>query len=121
MSFIDDLLRFSVTSPKEPKLLKEGIHNGLQYRIIQGPFSINGYVAVSKTHLYYGKHYNDVNVEVHGGLTFNQQGDDNDDLYPDSTLWWFGFDTAHGFSGIWSMEDVESETKRLAEQLVLTY
>ena len=32
----------------------------------------NGYVAVPPTNKYYGKHYDEVDIEVHGGLTFSE-------------------------------------------------
>jgi hypothetical protein len=58
-----------------------------------------GYVGVDRVHPFYGKKYDDVDVEVHGGLTYSdtckgqlchvpQPG------MPDD-VWWFGFDAAH--------------------------
>ncbi len=47
-----------------------------------------GYVGVGKNHPKYGLSYDDVNVDVHGGLTYAQE-DDN--------LFWFGFDCAHAY------------------------
>jgi hypothetical protein len=41
-----------------------------------------GYIQVDATHPWYGKDYNNVDVEVHGGLTYCTSG-------------WFGFDCAH--------------------------
>lgn len=51
-----------------------------------------GYVGLPKWHPYYGKDYNGIDVEVHGGLTFSQQGDGE---RWDKDLWWLGFDCAH--------------------------
>ena len=45
-----------------------------------------GYVGVSKYHPWYGKDYNEVDLDVHGGLTYAGMRDD---------LWWFGYDCAH--------------------------
>jgi hypothetical protein len=76
--------------------------------------------------------YDDVDVEVHGGLTFRCKASDGGA--------WFGFDCSHcddwfGFTfpvvseegvgaggfehpgHVWTVEEVEEETKRLAEQL----
>lgn len=53
-----------------------------------------GYVGVPESHPLYGKDYDDVNITVHGGLTFS----DNYSDYPIETeekTWWFGFDCAH--------------------------
>jgi hypothetical protein len=41
-----------------------------------------GYVTVPKDHPHYGKGYDDVDVDVHGGLTYAEEGT-------------FGFDCAH--------------------------
>jgi hypothetical protein len=68
-----------------------------------------GYVAVPPGHLLYGKDYDDVNVDVHGGLTYSEQrklswGSSNKyKIVPQNisleglpaNVWWFGFDCAH--------------------------
>lgn len=60
-----------------------------------------GYVAIPISHPMYGKFYDDVEVAVHGGLTYS----DECDGYPDTGIchvskdddkaWWLGFDCAH--------------------------
>ena len=66
-----------------------------------------GYVGVPTTHRLYGKEYEHADVVVHGGLTFSEacQHGENEGTgichipgkgEPD-TVWWFGFDCAHGF------------------------
>ena len=45
-----------------------------------------GYVGVPEGHPMYGKHYDDVDVDVHGGLTYSEL---------DYGLWLFGYDCAH--------------------------
>jgi len=37
----------------------------------------NGYIGVPKGHVWYGKHYDDIECDVHGGLTFGKQGEDS--------------------------------------------
>ena len=49
-----------------------------------------GYVGIPKTHPSWGKKYDDVDIQVHGGLTHS--GLEQDDT---SETWWFGFDCAH--------------------------
>lgn len=70
----------------------------------------NGYVKLPKGHKYYGVHYDDIPVDVHGGLTYSEEEDG---------FWVVGFDTAHGgdHSRNWTKERVEEETKNLAKQL----
>ena len=64
-----------------------------------------GYVGVGPDHPWYGKGYMDVDVSVHGSLTFAEkcaEGDDPaigichvaKDGRPDP-VWWFGFDCGH--------------------------
>lgn len=84
----------------------------------------NGYVAVPPTNKYHGKRYDDVDVEVHGGLTFSEPAtfreytcgsgrklkpehvgkkipilDGCEFISPNTKIgndWWiFGFDTVH--------------------------
>lgn len=69
-----------------------------------GPF--NGYVRVPAEHPAAGKDYDDLDVDVHGGLTFDHQCDDG------ST--WFGWDNAHSWPCGRSADD---ETEALADQL----
>lgn len=63
-----------------------------------------GYVGVPEGHKLYGKGYDDVDVDVHGGLTFANkcmEGPESnvvchipDPGEPDH-VWWFGFDCVH--------------------------
>lgn len=48
--------------------------------------SLCGYVYIPKTHSLYRKHYDDIDVRVHGGLTFS-------DMVLDQ--WCIGFDCGH--------------------------
>ena len=70
----------------------------------------NGYVALPKGHKYYQVDYDDIPVDVHGGLTYSQQMGD---------YWVVGFDTAHFSDTIekWPMEAVLAETQKLFDQL----
>jgi hypothetical protein len=69
-------------------------HAGLKCLILRHPElkHLNGYVALPKGHPYYGKGYDDIDVEVHGGLTFAQEGDGKNWA---KGYWWVGFDCAH--------------------------
>lgn len=124
---------------------REWEHAGLLCAVVkQDTFSHRcGYVRVPPTHKYFDKDYNEVDVSVHGGLTFAA-------LEPcvehkDGQGYWFGFDCAHAgdahydlsvrevpkelerlfaiereFSQgdhFWTLDEVVEETNRLAEQL----
>jgi hypothetical protein len=52
-----------------------------------------GYVRVGPSHPWHGKGYDDVMVDVHGGLTFAELEPCTE--HEDGQGWWFGFDCAH--------------------------
>ena len=58
-----------------------------------------GYVAMPPGHPWHGKHYNDIDASVHGGLTYANacQGPVCHVPKPDEPddVWWLGFDMAH--------------------------
>lgn len=91
----------------------------------------NGYVAIFKNHPYYGKSYDEIDINVHGGLTFSESGDKTKELFKDiewiegdikelNKDWWiFGFDTCHYMDSLenWPKEAVIAETINLKKQL----
>jgi len=54
----------------------------------------NGYVGVPKGHPWFGKGINDIEVRIHGGLTYSE---DRLPFRSPDGLWWVGFDTCHAF------------------------
>lgn len=82
--------------PLEPyKVEREWTCEGLQCAVVQAREAMHrcGYVRVPPTHPMFGKHYDAVDVDVHGGLTFNKL--EPCTTHPDGQGWWFGFDCAH--------------------------
>jgi hypothetical protein len=85
-----------------------------------------GYIALPPNHPYYGEHYDDIPVEVHGGLTFADEGDGKRRL---KGYWWIGFDCGHSNDYIpflgpprkylryRNIKYVTNELKKLARQL----
>jgi hypothetical protein len=76
-------------------------HNGIKCRIVRiaipdgikpdGPFHIFGgylcgYASIPKDHPFFGKNYYDIEIDVHGGLTYSEFKDNE---------YWIGFDCAH--------------------------
>ena len=117
---------------KHEDYVKDWVVNGLRCRVLAGPFkNYNGYVALTENHSCYQKEYYNIDVDVHGGLTFGGQGNDNSLHFPDSKVYWVGFDTSHLSDYIeydndehpepngikWTKEMVAEETERLAIQL----
>lgn len=81
----------------------------------------NGYVVVFNNHPMYGKGYDEVPVDVHGGLTFFGCANDFPELTEEFEGGWvFGFDTAHYNDDMerWPKEAVERETENLKSQFV---
>ena len=46
----------------------------------------NGYIYIPMTHPYFGVHYDDAELTVHGGLTYSER---------EGEAWCFGFDCGH--------------------------
>lgn len=94
---------------------------GLECAVAQGTFSLCGYVRVLPGHPYERFWYDDVPVNVHGGLTFRCRAKEGGA--------WFGFDCAHAWDYTqlpikqdpkakqWDAEAVQEEVSRLAKQL----
>ena len=97
---------------------KEWKHSGLKCYIMKveyesGSYHRCGYVVIPKNHVCYGLNYNDIPINVHGGLTY---GTDNT----------FGFDTGHWGDiqsdessekgHFWTLEEMVKETNKMARQ-----
>jgi hypothetical protein len=104
------------------------IQNGLNCLILRNPLgSLCGYVGVPEDHKYYGCGWDDIDVCVHGGVTFADTMEDQ----IGNGLWWIGFDCSHcddltpaldklghRFGGVYKNFDyVIRETESLALQL----
>lgn len=84
----------------------------------------NGYVIVSKNHPWYGLHYDKIDAEIHGGLTFagvNISGQPQESKTTDA--WIVGFDTGHSTDNINNCpkEYVELQAKWLLIQAIDAY
>lgn len=76
----------------------------------------NGYVRIPEGNKYYDKNYNEIDVSVHGGLTFSGHITNDGVL---SNGFWVGFDTAHygDDSTYWTKDRVFEETINLFSQI----
>lgn len=94
----------------------------------------NGYVAVPEDHPYYGLGYDDIDVKVHGGVTFACPGNNLPEGWEESELiegnignlddyWVFGFDTLHAGDDLesWPRGAVIEEVLYLKKQLEEVY
>ena len=103
-------------NPRTHKVNKvEFEHNGydcLAVRTEMGHWV--GYVIVPETHPLYNKDMYDLDVEVHGGLTFG------DKLHWEGRLngkFAFGFDYAHAYDTGGTEDEVQSECRHLVDFL----
>lgn len=76
-----------------PAVEKTFEYKGFPCAVLMQPLCFRtGYVGIPKGHQAYGKDYNFLDIDCHGGLTysdFNLHGHDRADT------WWIGFDTGH--------------------------
>lgn len=99
------------------------------YWLTRGFYSFgwgNGYVLVPKEHPFFRKLEGDIDVSVHGGITYADEVTKEtieriEALGPeDEGMWMIGFDTVHSGDNLekWPKEAVEEETNRLYEQVL---
>lgn len=118
-------------------------HKGLDCMIVRNGWGLHlcGYVGVKPGHPAFGKHYNDIDVDVHGGLTYSEECSGSICHIPEAgeedQTHWFGFDCAHLYdhrpghdssSRLFGDDPnmcykniafVKAETEKLAEQLAV--
>lgn len=120
-------------------VLAEGVHEGMEWVVVHNNSGYRcGYVRVPKGHPWHGKDWDEVDCEVHGGITF-AEADVHCDKPGEDDAWWVGFDCAHGGDAadpslpgykdygfrsiphdvVRSQSYVESECKSLCEQAAL--
>jgi len=88
----------SIAIDRPEDILSKGKHHGFEWMVIHNGSGYRcGYMRVALGHPWHGKGYDDdLNVEVHGGLTF-AHADVPCDAPGADTDWWLGFDCAHAF------------------------
>jgi hypothetical protein len=81
---------------RHPELvLAEGEHVGFEWIVVHNRLAFRcGYVRVPKGHPWHGKDYDQIEAEVHGGLTFAEPDMPCDKGGPDDA-YWVGFDCGH--------------------------
>lgn len=116
-----------------PEILDEGYYKQYHYAIVSLGSHPCAYVELPENNQYYGKDYDNIPIECHGGLTYSAYG-----LLPTShpeykNGYWVGWDYAHYMdytffpipdyecSGqIWTTEQILSEVKEVINQLCET-
>ena len=85
----------SIALKRSEDVLAKGTHLGFEWMVIHNAMGFRyGYVKVPSGHPWHGKGYDEIDANVHGGLTFadydvlcDQGGSDGG--------YWIGFDCAH--------------------------
>ena len=87
-----------------------------------------GYVGLPKSHPWFGLGYDEIDVEIHGGLTWSQHEETpggKDRCYPHETgdTWWVGFDCAHFYDESNPKDEnyVRGEIESLVHQAAVAY
>jgi len=86
----------SVAVHRPNDVLGQGAHCGFEWSIVHNGLGYRcGYVRVPIGHPWYGKSWeDDIDVAVHGGVTFGEKDEPCDKGGVDDS-WWIGFDCAH--------------------------
>lgn len=75
--------------------LDKGTHAGFMWEIVRNICGHRcGYVRVEPGHPWFGKDYDSIDADVHGGLTFSESGKVCA-THDEAAEWWIGFDFAH--------------------------
>jgi hypothetical protein len=79
-----------MTKGRKDSILSEGIHEGFEWKVLHNWMGHRcGYIYIPSNHPWFKKHYDNIDCDCHGGLTYSQ----TDDLIPEK--WCIGFDCAH--------------------------
>lgn len=84
-------------------------HLGYKCRVERGQFgSLCGYIYIPKDHPWHGKDYDDLDVQVHGGLTYAEYEDD---------LFLIGYDCSHSRDIIPCQEKLMKCTRKIKKRV----
>lgn len=109
------------------QILDSGTCRGFNYFIISFGTHPCCYVEIPKQHECYGKHYDEIDIDCHGGLTFSS--DHVIAIDETGEKWFIGWDFAHlddyfysndyftreGHK--WTTEELKEEVRKVCEQL----
>lgn len=77
--------------------LESGETRGFEYEIVHNEMAYRcGYIKVLPGHPWFGVHYDSIEADVHGGLTYSDYGVACAGEHDEKAEWWVGFDCAHG-------------------------
>lgn len=108
---------------KDIIILDKGKKNGLFWVIFNCGTHPTAYIEIPSTHPLFGKDCSEINLPVHGGVTYSSDRlVRNDRNYK---TWWIGWDYAHAGDRIgdivsgkeWTTEEIREEVFEMVERL----
>ena len=111
------------------ELLCNAIYRGYHFYILNLGTHPTAYVEIPKISKFYRKHYNDIDILVHGGLTYSDDELRISDNTKMANSWFIGWDYAHigdymGFIDLekngkkWTTEEIIEECFNVIDQLI---
>jgi hypothetical protein len=76
---------------KSGTIYEDWYEDGIRCLIMRGPGALCGYLGIPKDHPLAGRSYDDIPLQVHGGLTFSGEGDS----WRPKGFYWYGWDYGH--------------------------
>lgn len=120
--------QMNYTKERLCRVLHKGEFKGFKFAIVSYGTHPCCYVFLPKEHKYYGKSYDEIDIDCHGGLTYSDNELIFNPLINDD--WVIGWDYAHyndymGYYGSdsfenskkWTTEELFEEVKQVIEQL----
>lgn len=89
----------------------KGSYRGMNYQIVNGRFCPCAYVDVSNTPLV-GRHYDDINIACHGGLTYSGPADNDGKGYV------IGWDYGHVGDSHYSIKEIINDCLNVINQIL---
>ena len=111
-------------------ILDKGETKRFKWVIINRGTHPTAYIGIPKTHPYYNKPYDTIDIRCHGGLTFAEK-DFNFNPIDVKNIWWVGWDYSHGddYAGYfdenkqigkgrkWTTDEIRKEVMNVIKQL----
>ena len=118
------------------KILDKGKIKEFKWVILSLGTHPTAYIGLSKSHPYYKKHYDYININCHGGLTFSSETITRELSFINETkkaskdIWWIGWDYTHSgdYTGYlnpqknldnkkWTTKEIKTEVISVIKQL----
>lgn len=108
---------------RKREILASGKYKGYKFYILNLGAFPTAYVEIPKTHKFYMKHYDEIDIDVHGGLTYSEDFLEISETKGIGGSWFIGWDYAHfedyiGFEEIYP-SDFRTGSKKWTTQEIL--